>query len=55
MAQLKKQGVHTFEVDFTDEESIAAAAKAFGDKPLDILVNCAGTRSNSSFIPKAQT
>jgi len=52
---LEKQGVHTFWVDFTDEESIAAAAKASGEKSLDILTNCAGTRSNSSLIPRTQT
>jgi NAD(P)-dependent dehydrogenase (short-subunit alcohol dehydrogenase family) len=40
--QLEAKGVKTFEVDFTDEASIVAAATAFGREPLDILINCAG-------------
>ncbi|KAF6822370.1 short chain dehydrogenase [Colletotrichum plurivorum] len=43
VTELKAQGVKTFEVDFTDEDSLAAAAQEFGDATLDILVNCAGS------------
>ncbi|KAK0624582.1 hypothetical protein B0T17DRAFT_463145, partial [Bombardia bombarda] len=35
-------GVHTLEINFTDEASILAAAAAFGDNKLDVLVNCGG-------------
>jgi NAD(P)-dependent dehydrogenase (short-subunit alcohol dehydrogenase family) len=34
--------VETFEVDFTDEQSVDAAARALGDGELDVLVNCGG-------------
>lgn len=30
------------EIDVLDETTIAAAAKAYGSGPLDLLVNCAG-------------
>ncbi|KAK5656993.1 hypothetical protein OQA88_3516 [Cercophora sp. LCS_1] len=37
---LKAAGVETFEVDFSDGESIKVAAQDFGDQPLDFLINC---------------
>ncbi|KAK0625969.1 hypothetical protein B0T14DRAFT_412511, partial [Immersiella caudata] len=39
VVELKKQRVHTFEVDLTDEQSTNAAAVAYGERPLDVLVN----------------
>ncbi|KAL9622382.1 MAG: hypothetical protein Q9160_003225 [Pyrenula sp. 1 TL-2023] len=42
VAKLAKIAKKSFEVDFTEEASIAAAAKSFGDHKLDILINCAG-------------
>ncbi|KAI3332070.1 NAD(P)-binding protein [Xylariaceae sp. AK1471] len=35
-------GVQTFEVDATDEESFGRAVEAYGDRPLDVLINVAG-------------
>ncbi|KAK0712712.1 hypothetical protein B0T26DRAFT_741712 [Lasiosphaeria miniovina] len=42
VSDLKGSGVHTIELDFTDEASINAAAQEYGNRPLGILVNCAG-------------
>ncbi|RSL46146.1 hypothetical protein CEP53_010433 [Fusarium sp. AF-6] len=40
---LEATGATGIDLDFLDEESIAAAAKTYGnDKPLDVLVNCGG-------------
>ncbi|RSM15766.1 hypothetical protein CDV31_004867 [Fusarium ambrosium] len=40
---LEATGATVIDLDFLDEESIAAAAKTYGnDKPLDVLVNCGG-------------
>jgi short-subunit dehydrogenase len=41
-SKLKEVGVKTFELDYTDEDSIKAAARNFGDIPLDVLINCGG-------------
>ncbi|KAK3057198.1 hypothetical protein LTR09_002237 [Extremus antarcticus] len=35
-------GASLLYIDYTDESTIIDAAKAFGDKPLDCLVNCGG-------------
>jgi short-subunit dehydrogenase len=40
--KLNEIASEVFEIDIQDEKMIEAAAKAWGDKPLDILVNCAG-------------
>lgn len=42
VTELLAKGIKTFEVDTTDENSINQAAKDFGDRPLDVLVNVAG-------------
>lgn len=40
---LEATGATVFDLDYTDEESISAAAQSYGsDKALDVLVNCAG-------------
>lgn len=39
---LLESGAKTLTLDLGDEKSIQAAAEAFGDQPLDILINCAG-------------
>jgi short-subunit dehydrogenase len=36
-----------YEIDLENEESIKAAATAYGDQKLDILVNCAGLHPRS--------
>jgi short-subunit dehydrogenase len=41
-AKLKDTGVKTFELDYLDRASIEAAARKYGDVPLEVLVNCAG-------------
>ncbi|KAH8591408.1 short chain dehydrogenase [Bisporella sp. PMI_857] len=35
-------GATILDIDFTDETSISKAASTYGDKALDVLVNCAG-------------
>ncbi|KAK3935297.1 NAD(P)-binding protein [Diplogelasinospora grovesii] len=54
--QLKTRGVNTIELDYTDENSINAA-KGFGDRPLSILVNCAGDLAgvSCSFVSPSPT
>jgi NAD(P)-dependent dehydrogenase (short-subunit alcohol dehydrogenase family) len=42
VSKLKAAATQTLEVDFVSEESIIKAAKDFGNKKLDILINCAG-------------
>ncbi|KAK3325072.1 hypothetical protein B0H66DRAFT_547347 [Apodospora peruviana] len=42
VAEMKEAGIKTLELDFTDEDSIKAAAKEYGDGPLDVLINCGG-------------
>ncbi|GIK02040.1 hypothetical protein Aspvir_006083 [Aspergillus viridinutans] len=40
---LEATGATIFDLDYLDESSIAAAAKSYGEeKPLDVLINCAG-------------
>lgn len=52
--QLKELGVKTIELDFADEASVLAAAEKYGDRPLDILINCAGERSSWIINPKSR-
>jgi NAD(P)-dependent dehydrogenase (short-subunit alcohol dehydrogenase family) len=40
--QLKMTGAKIFLIDYLDEDTIAGAAKEYGSKPLDCLINCAG-------------
>ncbi|QYS95670.1 hypothetical protein H0G86_002944 [Trichoderma simmonsii] len=42
VTELRKTGATVIEFDVTDESTIAAAFAAWGDKPLDILINNAG-------------
>ncbi|KAG4434300.1 hypothetical protein IFR05_010213 [Cadophora sp. M221] len=46
--ELLESGAKTFTLDLGDEKSVQAAAEAFGDQPLDILINCAGSAGNGS-------
>lgn len=41
--QLSAKGVKMLELDLVDEMTINQAAKDFGNQPLDILINVAGT------------
>lgn len=50
MPKLKEAGVKTFELDYSREDSIEAAARSFADAPLDILVNNAGESHHISTI-----
>lgn len=41
--QLEATGATVIDLDYLDEESIAAAAQSYGtDRTLDVLVNCGG-------------
>ncbi|KAH9215508.1 hypothetical protein DL95DRAFT_460940 [Leptodontidium sp. 2 PMI_412] len=40
--ELLESGAKILTLDLGDEKSIQAAAEAFGDRSLDILINCAG-------------
>jgi NAD(P)-dependent dehydrogenase (short-subunit alcohol dehydrogenase family) len=40
--QLAATGATILDIDYLDENTIAKAAAAYGDEPLDVLVNCAG-------------
>lgn len=51
VAELKKTGIETLELDFVDEVSIKRAAEEFGDKQLDVLINCAGVYQKSNSKP----
>lgn len=42
VVKLKATGARILEVDYTDERTIAEAAKQYGSGPLDCLVNCGG-------------
>lgn len=42
LCQLLESGAKTMLLDLGDENSVQDAAKAFGDQPLDLLINCAG-------------
>ncbi|KAG8667803.1 hypothetical protein FPOAC2_13002 [Fusarium poae] len=42
ISDLKKTGAKILEIDYLVEETIENAAKAYGDKPLDILINVGG-------------
>jgi short-subunit dehydrogenase len=40
---LEATGAKIIDLDYLSESSIAAAAKTYGEeKPLDVLINCAG-------------
>ncbi|OCL04032.1 NAD(P)-binding protein [Glonium stellatum] len=39
---LVREGINTFELDLTDEDSIVRASQNFGERKLDVLINCAG-------------
>ena len=52
MTQLREKGINTLELDYTSEASIEEAAKTFGDRPLDVLVNCAGTVASTLLIER---
>jgi len=41
-AKLENTGVKIIEIDYLDEATIETAAAAWGDKPLDMLVNMGG-------------
>jgi NAD(P)-dependent dehydrogenase (short-subunit alcohol dehydrogenase family) len=41
-------GAKTINLDLADESSIQDASRAFGDQPLDVLINCAGMLSPCS-------
>ncbi|OSS52463.1 hypothetical protein B5807_03049 [Epicoccum nigrum] len=45
---LKETGVDILELDLLDERSIEKAARDFGDRPLDLLLNLGGKVSNSA-------
>jgi hypothetical protein len=40
--KLEETGVRILEVDYLDESTIETAANAYGNKPLDMLINVAG-------------
>jgi len=40
--ELLQEGINTLELDFTDEDSIIRASQEFGNRQLDVLINCAG-------------
>ena len=40
--ELEETGAKVLTMELTDEETIIAAAKAYGVGPLDMLINCAG-------------
>ncbi|OBT64480.1 hypothetical protein VE03_05374 [Pseudogymnoascus sp. 23342-1-I1] len=45
--QLEATGATTIDLDYLSESSIAAAAMTYGEeKPLDVLINCAGIEVN---------
>jgi short-subunit dehydrogenase len=40
--KLEETGVRILEVDYLDESTIEKAVTAYGDNPLDMLINVAG-------------
>ncbi|KAK3364325.1 hypothetical protein B0T25DRAFT_576602 [Lasiosphaeria hispida] len=42
VGDLEKTGVKVLEIDYLDEDTIEKAAAAYGDKPLDMLINVGG-------------
>jgi hypothetical protein len=42
--KLEATGATILEIDFLDESTIEAAAKQYGDKPLDVLINVGGMK-----------
>ncbi|KAI6758407.1 hypothetical protein HG530_010647 [Fusarium avenaceum] len=53
IADLKETGAKVLEIDYLVEETIENAAKAYGDKPLDILINSLTYFFTSSSSSKA--
>ncbi|KAK3984498.1 hypothetical protein QBC44DRAFT_336873 [Cladorrhinum sp. PSN332] len=45
--ELLDSGAETLHLDLANETSIQEASKAFGDQPLDILINCAAAGNGS--------
>ncbi|KAK9439900.1 hypothetical protein VB005_04517 [Metarhizium brunneum] len=43
---LEETGATILELDFLDEKSIASAARAYGNKPLDVLINVGGNHAS---------
>ncbi len=46
--KLRATGAKILGLDFVSEDSIKAAADAFGNGPLDILINCSGMVTTNS-------
>ena len=42
LIQLSKVASQIYEIDVVNEDEVVAVAKAFGERPLDILINVAG-------------
>lgn len=52
--QLRETGTKIFELDYTDDSTIAHAAEKYGDQPLDCLVNCGGLHTDANKLVSSE-